>query len=528
MSASASPLLTQVTSPHLHIAGEVCPWCEQPIPHDKFAEISARISEREGAHFAEMAVALKEHHARDKEALELKLKEDLDRARLEVQHAADAAVQVKLSEATRERAASEAELQAKIAKAEENGAGLRAQLQQVVQENTAALKRMRQAGVEREAAIREETRATTEAAMHDKVMVAEQAKVTAEAQLATQTAEAEQRVHNLQQEREALKRSTAEREAVIRQEAHAAAEAAMQEKLAAAEQATTAAEVELQAKVTAVEQQIQQLQENHELDANRRLLEQREALEQDKTAAVNAEKAKAFEVNLKLSETVQQLQRKLENKTADELGEGAEVNLYEELKGAFEGDKIRRVEKGTPGADIVHEVLHNGKLCGQIVYNSKNRSAWRKDYVTKLRQEQLAQRAEHAILSSSVFPSRTRQLAVQDGVIIANPARVVVLAELLRDHIVQCHSLRISNQEQTQKTAALYAFITSDRCRQLLDAIETHKNKVLEIEVAEQRTHNLTWERRGKLLRSIIKVRVDLCGEIERIIGTADESGLAP
>jgi hypothetical protein len=55
------------------IAGEVYPWCEQSIPHDKFAEISARISEREGMHFAEMTVDLKEHHARDKEALELAL-----------------------------------------------------------------------------------------------------------------------------------------------------------------------------------------------------------------------------------------------------------------------------------------------------------------------------------------------------------------------------------------------------------------------------------------------------------------------
>ena len=362
--------------------------------------------------------------------------------------------------------------------------------------------------------------------MQDKVVVAEQARATAEAQLAAQTAEAEQRVRDLQQEHEALKRTAAEREAAIRQEAHAAAEATMQEKLVAAEQARTAAEAALQAKVTAAEQQIRQLQENHELDANRRLLEQREALEKDKTAAVNAEKAKAFEENLKLSETVQQLQRKLENKTAEERGEGAEVNLYEELKRVFEGDKIRRVEKGTPGADIIHEVLHNGKTCGQIVYDSKNRSAWRNDYVTKLRSDQLAQRAEHAILSSSVFPSGTRQLAVQDGVIIANPARVIVLVELLRDHIVQTHSLRISTQEQTQKTATLYAFITSDRCRQLLDAIETHTNKVLEIEVAEQRAHNLTWERRGKLLRSIVKVRADLCGEIERIIGTADEPGL--
>jgi hypothetical protein len=68
-------------------------------------------------HFAEMTVALEEHHARDKEALELKMKQDLDRARLEVQQVADAAVQAKLEEAACERAASEAELQAKIAKA---------------------------------------------------------------------------------------------------------------------------------------------------------------------------------------------------------------------------------------------------------------------------------------------------------------------------------------------------------------------------------------------------------------------------
>src|SRR5271157_2077711 len=63
-SATATSLRSP-TTPHLHIANEVCPWCEQPIPHDKFSEISARIAEREGAHFTEMTTALKEQHARD-------------------------------------------------------------------------------------------------------------------------------------------------------------------------------------------------------------------------------------------------------------------------------------------------------------------------------------------------------------------------------------------------------------------------------------------------------------------------------
>jgi hypothetical protein len=95
------------------------------------------------------------------------------------------------------------------------------------------------------------------------------------------------------------------------------------------------------------------------------------------------------------------------------------------------------------------------------------------------------------------------------------------LAELLRGHIIESHAQRVSTQQQAQKTTTLYAFITSDRCRQLFDAIESHANKILEIEVAEQRAHTATWERRGKEIRSIVRVRADLYTEIERIIGTA-------
>ena len=57
--------------------------------------------------------------------------------------------------------------------------------------------------------------------------------------------------------------------------------------------------------------------------------EQREILEKAKEDAVNAEKAKAFEENQKLSTKVADLQRALEKKTAEELGEGAEINLLE-------------------------------------------------------------------------------------------------------------------------------------------------------------------------------------------------------
>ena len=114
------------------------------------------------------------------------------------------------------------------------------------------------------------------------------------------------------------------------------------------------------------------LQASHEETVKTRTAEVREAMEKANMEAVNAERAKNFEEKLKLEEMVADLQRKLQNKTTEELGEGAEVDLYEVLKAEFPNDDIQRVGRGKPGADIIHKVRHNGAVCGTIVYYSKN------------------------------------------------------------------------------------------------------------------------------------------------------------
>jgi hypothetical protein len=146
-----------------------------------------------------------------------------------------------------------------------------------------------------------------------------------------------------------------------------------------------------------------------------RLREQREALEAAKTEAVNAEKSAAYKEKLKLSAKVEELQRALDKKTAEELGEDAEIDLFEDLKGAFHSDRIERVNKGLPGADILQTVIHNDRECGKIILDSKNHNAWRNDFVAKLRSDQMAAGAEHAILSTRKFPSGMYHLHVQDG-----------------------------------------------------------------------------------------------------------------
>jgi hypothetical protein len=317
------------------------------------------------------------------------------------------------------------------------------------------------------------------------------------------------------------------------------AEAATQQKIAAAraeiERAAQAASLaklaDIQARLaqeqqarTAAAEQIAALKAEQQAAIDKRVAEiqegiqrQKEDLQREKDAAILAEKAKV----LKLTTDLQDMQRKLEGKTANELGEGSEIDLFEELRNVFEGDRIQRVPKGVNGADVIHEVIHNGKVCGKIIYDAKNRDAWQNGFATKLKADKLAQGADFAILSSNKFPKDKAHVHNQDGVIVANPARVIALVEILRDQLVRMLELRVSNQARGSKMEDLYAFVTSEHCRQLIEQVEAQAGKMIELDSKEQEAHRRLWDARRKLINSVQKARSDLSFEIDRIIGTA-------
>jgi hypothetical protein len=324
----------------------------------------------------------------------------------------------------------------------------------------------------------------------------------------------------------ALRRARAEAAAAAEQQVADARSEARQAAVALGERLA-----EFQAKLAqeqqvrlAVEQQMSALKAEQQAVIEARLAEVSDGLERakadlqrEKEAAVLAEKAKV----LKLQTELQDMQRKLEGKSAHELGEGSEIDLYQELRAAFEFDRIQRVPKGVNGADVIQEVVHNGKVCGKIIFDAKNRDAWQNAFASKLRADKLAQGADHAILSSNKFPRDKSQIHCQDGVIVANPMRVVAIVEILRDQLVRMHELRVSNEERGSKTVELYAFITSEQFRQLVEQVEAQAGKMLDLDAKEQEAHRRVWDQRNKLIRAVQKAKSDLSFEVDRIIGTA-------
>jgi glutamyl/glutaminyl-tRNA synthetase len=96
-----------------------------------------------------------------------------------------------------------------------------------------------------------------------------------------------------------------------------------------------------------VEQQLQAEKANRTASCSAFLKEQREALEKANAEAINAEKAKVFAEKLKVEEQPGG-HPAAAAKTFEELGEGAEIDLFEDLKSEFPDDKISRVGKGAP------------------------------------------------------------------------------------------------------------------------------------------------------------------------------------
>jgi hypothetical protein len=524
---------------------ENCPACGQAIPLDKLEEISGKIAARERERVISITAKLEKQNATERAAVETKAKADLESERQrsaareaelrhEVQQAAEKLIAQKTEEAQRDRQKlvdrwqqqiDEAESRRKFA--EQTGADLQSELDKIRRNSAKALETMQvqanlreievriearqkaeSAAAERVAAIEAEHRETG-AAVQAKLKEAEASRIAAEKKETTLQLQLERLQKGNEAEVTRLKEHAATEATRIRQKATEAAEIRFRDSLAAQEKVAA----EANAKLREVQQRASEMEQN--------LSSQREIMEKDKEDAVNAEKARAFEENQKLSSKVSDLQRAFDKKTNEELGEGAEINIFEALKSEFKDDKIERIPKGTPGADIRHVVMLHGQNCGTILYDSKNHMQWRTEHVAKLKKDQLAEKAEHAILSTHKFPQGTRQIHNEDGILLANPARVVSVATIVRQHLVQLHTLRLSKIERDSKTAALYEFIISDRCTQLLGRIDERASSLLEQQEKEIRWHQNSWRRQGESIRAIQKAKVDLESEIDSIIGTS-------
>jgi len=266
-----------------------------------------------------------------------------------------------------------------------------------------------------------------------------------------------------------------------------------------------------------------------EVDAERQKLfaDQRAAIEKDRDQSILKAQSDFNREKESLQAKIKEVERQLQNKTSGDLGDGAEIDLFKALSETFPGDRVTRVPKGQPGADIQLEVTHKGQHCGTIVFESKNTKAWQNSFVAKLRLDQMAAGAEHAVLATTVFPRGQKDLCIESDVILVTPARVTPIVALLRRSMVAIHLRGLSLNERADKMSRLYALITSDQYAQRLRELEKLTTDIANLDAAEKKTHDTVWRKRGSLTTRIAKALSEIDSEVASVVEGDDQSGLA-
>jgi hypothetical protein len=247
---------------------------------------------------------------------------------------------------------------------------------------------------------------------------------------------------------------------------------------------------------------------------------QKKTIEKTRSAAVSAEREKHFREKLRLEQQLAELQKKLQQQTANVLGDSAELDLFAELKREFPEDQIERISKGKAGGDIIERVIYNGQICGSILFESKNTSRFMHKYVSKLKNDLRREGADHGVLVTSALPAVAagRQLHPSEGVLIVSPRLAIAVVHLLRQQIRQVHAIGVGKEGRQEQRDALYAFVVSDAAAQLWDQFVKLTGGMREIDKAEMDGHRRVWAKRADLITSLVGLHDRLSDTVTKII----------
>lgn len=266
--------------------------------------------------------------------------------------------------------------------------------------------------------------------------------------------------------------------------------------------------------------------ENVELEVARKLDDERKQIALDAREKADEEsRLKILEYQKKLSDLQAELEaakRKAEQGSQQMQGEVAELDLEDALRGSFPHDEIEPVGKGVKGADIIQRVkTTTGQFCGTIIWESKNTRNWNDRWLSKLKEDQLASKADIAIIVSSVLPGDVANFACVDGIWITDPLYTIGLATALRETLVLVTQAKQSLMGKDEKVELLYRYLSGTEFKQRIEMIvETFRTLKYDLE-SEKRAMTRIWSQREKSIEKVVTNVSGMYGDLQGIIGAA-------
>jgi len=272
------------------------------------------------------------------------------------------------------------------------------------------------------------------------------------------------------------------------------------------------------------ENQLKDRESELQLQLQKELLERQQEIE-EKAKAKERENfdlerrqlLKQIEDNKKLAE---EMKRKAEQGSMQLQGEVQELALEELLRQVYPFDRIGEVPKGMRGADCI-QVVVNGQQqeCGRIVYESKRTKAFGGDWIEKLKQDQVACKADLAVIVTETMPSDMDRFGMKEGVWICGFHEVRSVSMALRQILLSTQAVRRAQENQGSKMEMLYAYLTSNEFVQQITRIVENYKAMRDQLNSEKTAMTRQWATREKQIELVQQNIAVLFGSIQGIAG---------
>jgi hypothetical protein len=288
------------------------------------------------------------------------------------------------------------------------------------------------------------------------------------------------------------------------------------EKLAAAQKA--------QAELIRKERELADAKREIELTIEQRVQESLATTrEQAKKEAEDSLKLKVAEKEQTISsmqKQIEDLKRRAEQGSQQLQGEVQELEIEALLREKFPLDVIEPVPKGEHGGDALQRVTGPaGQACGTIIWETKRTKNWSDGWLTKLRDDQRAAKAEIAVMMSQALPKGVEAFDLVDGVWVTHPRTALPLAMTLRNTLIELSSARMAVEGQLTKTEMIYHYLTGPRFKQRVEAIVEAFSSMEEDLNKERKMITKQWAKREEQINRVMQSTVGMYGDLQGIAG---------
>jgi hypothetical protein len=160
-----------------------------------------------------------------------------------------------------------------------------------------------------------------------------------------------------------------------------------------------------------------------------------------------------------------------------------------------------------------------GQNCGTILWETKRTKVWSDNWLSKLRADQRAAKAEVAVIVSEALPKTVETFELIDGVWVTHPRTIVPVAMALRNSLVEIFCARQAFEGQQTKVELVYRYLVGPRFKQRVEAIVEAFSSMQDDLDREKKAIMKQWAKREEQITHVMEATVGMYGDLQGIAG---------